>query len=82
MDVFFKVMGYLMAGAGGLGIIRYINTDNPSDLSMALGMIFFGLLVVGFGEVCKTLLAIEVNTRKPVAEVPMQKQTENKDAGA
>lgn len=43
MDVFFKVMGYLMAGAGGLGIIRYINTDNPSDLKHGAGNDFLRL---------------------------------------
>ena len=85
MAILFKLLGGILAGVGALKLTLSITDGSPAtSQGMALGMVFFGLLVYGFGELCKTIAAIEVNTRRTVGGVqaPMKIDEKNTSTDA
>jgi len=70
----YQILGGILAFAGG-GWVIYLLAErfdvqptaiSPASMAMALGAVFFGLLLIGLGEICKSLAEIAANTRKPV----------------
>ena len=74
MVIICRILGSALAAAGVCWFIYWFAetfdtqplAPSAAQIASALAGVFFGLLVVCFGELYRLVAAIETNTRKPV----------------
>jgi hypothetical protein len=74
MVIICRILGSALAAAGVCWFIYWFAetfdtqplAPSATQIGLAVAGIFFGLLIVGFGELYRKIAEIEANTRKPV----------------